>query len=375
MHRVDYGELFFLVYKMKTKALITALVVIGAASVFVWQKNSEAAGQPSGKPSRPAIAVATSQVEAHPVSRSLSLIGNLKSEHSVVIAPEVGGKVSAIYVNAGEQVEEGASLLTLDTAKSQAALAEAQAFHKDELRKLREYSKLVQRGALTKTELDAQQASVDVAKARLDAATADFNDHHIKAPFSGTVGLVDITRGQLVSSGEALLNLDDLSLMQLDINVPEQYFSDLNKDIKVTARSKAWRDQVFKGQLTAVDSRVNNDTLNLRARINIDNQAGLLRPGMMMEALLDFAPQISSVIPVQAIEYSGTKRFVYLVGDDGIAKRTEVKLGARVDNKVTVENGLALGDRIVVQGLVSMRDGTKVNDLTAAKSAESGEGK
>ncbi|MCC4800664.1 efflux RND transporter periplasmic adaptor subunit [Enterovibrio norvegicus] len=360
---------------MKTKALFTALVVIGAASVFVWQKNSEAAGQPSGKPSRPAIAVATSQVEAHPVSRSLSLIGNLKSEHSVVIAPEVGGKISAIYVNAGEQVEEGASLLTLDTAKSQAALAEAQAFHKDELRKLREYSKLVQRGALTKTELDAQQASVDVAKARLDAATADFNDHHIKAPFSGTVGLVDITRGQLVSSGEALLNLDDLSLMQLDINVPEQYFSDLNKDIKVTARSKAWRDQVFNGQLTAVDSRVNNDTLNLRARINIDNQAGLLRPGMMMEALLDFAPQISSVIPVQAIEYSGTKRFVYLVGDDGIAKRTEVKLGARVDNKVTVENGLALGDRIVVQGLVSMRDGTKVNDLTAAKSAESGEGK
>ncbi|MBE1276830.1 efflux RND transporter periplasmic adaptor subunit [Enterovibrio baiacu] len=370
MHRVDYGELFFLVYKMKTKALFTALVVIGAASVFVWQKNSEAAGQSSAKPTRPAIAVATSKVEAHPVSRSLSLIGNLKSEHSVVIAPEVGGKISAIYVTAGEKVEEGASLLTLDTAKSQAALAEAQAFHKDEVRKLREYSKLVQRGALTKTELDAQQASVDVAKARLDAATADFNDHHIKAPFSGTVGLVDITRGQLVSAGEALLNLDDLSLMQLDVNVPEQYFSDLNKDIKVTARSKAWRDQAFEGQLTAVDSRVNNDSLNLRARINIDNQGDLLRPGMMMEALLDFKPQISSVIPVQAIEYSGTKRFVYLVGDDGIAKRTEVKLGARVDNKVTVESGLALGDRIVVQGLVSMRDGTKVNDLTAAKSAE-----
>nr|WP_269809066.1 hypothetical protein [Enterovibrio nigricans] len=76
---------------------------------------------------------------------------------------------------------------------------------------------------------------------------------------------------------------------------------------------------------------------------------------------------MNAIIPVQAIEYSGTKRFVYLVDDAGIAHRTEVKLGARVENSVTVESGLELGDRIVVQGLVSMRDGTKVNDLTAAR--------
>lgn len=360
----------FTVNKMKNKVLFTAVVVLGAAGFFALQGESEAADKPSARPARPAIAVATAQVESRPVARSLSLIGNLKSENSVVIAPEVAGKIEAVYVKAGQQVKEGDPLLTLDSAKSEAAVAEARAFHKDELRKLNEFSKLHKRGALTKTELDAQQASVDVAKARLDAAKSDLDDRFIKAPFNGTVGLVDITRGQLVSVGESLLHLDDLSQMQLDVNVPEQYLSELSKDIDVVANSKAWRGKNFEGKLTAVDSRVNNDSLNLRARIDINNDDRLLRPGMMMEATMGFSPTVSAVIPVQAIEYSGTKRFVYLVDDKGIANRTEVKLGARIDNLVTVESGLEIGDRIVVQGLVSMRDGTKVNDLTAK-----GEGK
>lgn len=270
-------------------------------------------------------------------------------------------------MTAGQQVKEGDPLITLDTDKAKASVAEAQAVYSDEQRKLAEFSKLHKRGALTKTELDAQQASVDVAKARLDAAKADLDDRFIKAPFAGTVGLVDITRGQLVSVGESLLNLDDLSLMQLDVNVPEQYLSELSKDIEVVAHSKAWRDKTFDGALTAVDSRVNDDSLNLRARINIDNKERLLRPGMMMEAAMAFEPLNSAVIPVQAIEYSGTKRFVYVIDEQGTAHRTEVKLGARIDNLVTVESGIEIGDRIVVQGLVSMRDGTKVNDLTAAK--------
>ncbi|KXF80006.1 efflux RND transporter periplasmic adaptor subunit [Enterovibrio coralii] len=355
---------------MKNKVLFTAVIALGAAGYFVWQGESEAADKPAPNRARPAVAVATAQVQEHPVARSLSLIGNLKSENSVVIAPELGGKIESVLVKAGQRVEEGTTLFTLDSAKSQASFSEAQAFYKDEQRKLNEFSKLHKRGALTKTELDAQQASVDIAKARLDAATADLDDHKIKAPFSGTLGLVDITRGQLVTAGEALINLDDLSLMQLDVNVPEQYLSELNKDIDVSAKSKAWQGKTFDGELSAVDSRVNNDSLNLRARIDIDNEERLLRPGMMMEATLAFEPQVNAIIPVQAIEYSGTKRFVYRVDEAGIAHRTEVKLGARVENFVTVESGLDLGDRIVVQGLVSMRDGTKVNDLTAAAKGE-----
>lgn len=352
---------------MKNKILIIAGLVFVVVSYFAWQYTTTT---PSSvvTPFKPVVSVATATVATHPVTRVLSLIGNLKSENSVVIASEVGGKIETVHVKAGENVKEGTLLLTLDTAKSQASFAEAEAFYQDEQRKLNEFTKLHKRGALTKTELDAQQANVDIGKARLDAAKEVRDDHFLTAPFDGTVGLVDITRGQLVLAGETLLHLDDLSLMQLDVNVPEQYLSDLSKNIKITANSKAWPNTPFIGKLMALDSRVNNDSLNLRVRINIENSKGLLLPGMMMEASLNFEPLITAVIPVQAIEYSGTKRFVYKLDEKKIANRTEVKLGARVDNLITVDSGLALGDSIVVQGLVNMRDGISVNPLNETPS-------
>lgn len=86
-----------------------------------------------------------------------------------------------------------------------------------------------------------------------------------------------------------------------------------------------------------------------------------------MTATLTFDPQTVPVIPVQAIEYSGTRRYVYVVGVEGIAKRTEVDLGARFDNQVQIDDGVTVGERIVVQGLVNMRDGARVKDLSTAK--------
>lgn len=323
------------------------------------------------KKERPPQVVSTVEVDAHPVARTLSLIGNLKSDKAVFITSKVAGIIADIYVKAGENVKKGDKLVALDNAKQKANYDEAKAVHLEENRKLAEFKKLHQRGALTKTELDAQASAAKVAKARLAAAQADLDEHVLIAPFTGTIGLIDISVGQHITAGQALLNLDDLSLMQLDVNVPEQYFPELNKPLTITATSKSYANKTFDGALLGVDSRVNNESLNIRARIGVDNKKGLLRPGMMMEANITFEPKVSAVIPVQSIEYSGTKRFVYLLDDKSTVHRTEIKLGARLDNKVTVEEGLNLGERIVSQGLVSMRDGIKVKDLKQSD----GEGK
>ena len=122
--------------------------------------------------------------------------------------------------------------------------------------------------------------------------------------------------------------------------------------------------------MTAIDSRVNQDTLNLRVRVQFDNPQHHLKPGMMMSATLAFPSVSEPVIPVQALEYSGTNRFVYVVGEDGIAKRTKVILGARIDNEVLITDGLTIGDKVVVQGLVNMRDGLMVEDLSNSAIAQ-----
>ncbi|EKS7722736.1 efflux RND transporter periplasmic adaptor subunit [Vibrio vulnificus] len=317
-----------------------------------------------------AVTVVAEKVQTHQISQSLALVGKLEAVQSVVIASEVSGKVESIQVKANQNVTKGQLLVKLEDDKALAAVSEAKAYLKDEQRKLKEFERLVSRNAITQTEIDAQKASVEIARARLTAANANLNDLHITAPFAGTVGFVDFSRGKLVNSGTELLTLDDLSLMQLDLRIPERYLSMLSIGMPVTATSSAWGKQVFTGKVVGIDSRINAETLNLRVRIQFENPENQLKPGMLLNTALAFPAIEAPIIPVQALEYSGTKRYVYVIGSDNKAKRTEVLLGARVENQVVIESGVSIGDKIVVQGIVNMRDGVLVKEIGGAAAGQ-----
>lgn len=317
-----------------------------------------------------AVTVVTELVDIHQVNQSLSLVGKLEAEQSVMISSEISGKVDSIHVKANQDVQKDQLLVQLDDDKAKAAVAEAKAYLKDERRKLAEFERLVKRNAITQTEIDAQKTSVEIALARLAAANANLKDLHISAPFSGTVGFIDFSRGKLVSSGTELVTLDDLSVMQLDLQVPERYLAMLSKGMTVTARTSAWGDTEFLGTVVGIDSRINTETLNLRVRIHFDNPNDYLKPGMLVSAEMGFPPVEAPIIPVQALQYSGTKRYVYVVNEDNKATRTEVFLGARVNNEVVIEKGINIGDKIVVQGIVNMRDGVQVQELGVTTSAK-----
>lgn len=316
------------------------------------------------------VTVVTEQVDIHQVSQSLSLVGKLEAEQSVIITSEVAGRVDSINIKANQDVTKGQMLVQLDDDKAKAAVAEAQAYLKDEQRKLAEFQRLVKRNAITQTEIDAQKTNVEIANARLAAANANLKDLHISAPFSGTVGFIDFSRGKMVTAGTELVTLDDLSVMQLDLQIPERYLSKLSKGMTVTARTSAWGETQFTGTVVGIDSRINAETLNLRVRIHFDNNNDYLKPGMLVAADMDFPPVEAPIIPVQALEYSGTKRFVYVIGEDNKATRTEVFLGARIDNEVVIDKGIEIGQKIVVQGIVNMRDGVSVQELTVNRPAD-----
>ncbi len=314
--------------------------------------------------SNESVAVVAEEVATHEISQSLSLIGKLEAAESVIISPEVSGKVDRIAIKANQTVKKGQLLIQLNDDKAKAVIKEAQAYLHDEQRKLKEFQRLSKKNAITQTEIDGQKASVNIAQARLEAANAELRDLHISAPFAGTVGFIDFSLGKMVSVGSELLTLDNLSLMQLDLQVPERYLSMLSTGMKVEAKSQAWGDLEFSGEVVGIDSRINAETLNLRIRIDFPNKELKMKPGMLMAATLDFPAINAPIIPVQALEYSGTKRYVYVIGDENKVIRTEVILGARVENRVVIEKGLDIGQDIVVQGLVNMRDGVTVKMIS-----------
>ncbi|MCE9678060.1 efflux RND transporter periplasmic adaptor subunit [Shewanella sp. AS1] len=355
--------------KILIAASISAMFIAASYSAISVAEQAK----PKSKPLAPigrVVPVVSGQVTEHQLTEHISLIGKLAANRSVEIAAEVAGKISEIHVDANEAIQAGQVLVILDDAKSRASVSEAQAYLNDEQRKLNEYQKLKNSDAITQSEIEAQKASVDMAKARLQAAQAELAFHQVRAPFAGTAGLVDFSLGKMVSVGSELLTLDDLSSMRLDVPVPEMYLSRLYIGMDVTAKSRAWQDESFTGKVVAIDPRINTDTLNLRVRVNFDNPNNKLMPGMMMSADIGFAPIVEPVIPVQALEYSGTKRFVYVIDDKSVARRTQVTLGARIGDEVLISSGVNVGDKIVVQGLVNMRDGLRVEDLAENQAGE-----
>lgn len=320
------------------------------------------------------VSVVTARVELQQLSQTLNLVGKLASEQAVDVSTEVAGKIAEINVATNQRVQSGQVLVRLTNNKVQASLLEAKAYWQDERRKLREFSQLVKKHAVTQTELEAQGALVDIAKARFDLAKAALNERTIRSPFAGTVGLIHLSRGQYLTVGSVLFTLDDLSKMELDLAVPERYLSYLSLDTKVVGTSDAWPQLSFIGAVKAIDSRVDAQSLTITTRVQFDNSERSLKPGMLMSAQIPLQPIEAATIPVQALEYAGSKRFVYLVGGDQTAIRTEVELGARMGNKVVIKKGVHVGQRVVVQGLINMRDGVKVQEVTKIGTAIKSEG-
>lgn len=322
---------------------------------------------PAGKPQPRQVNIRAQTVSQSLAEPSIKLVSKLAANRSVVISPEVTGRIVKIAVRSGQQVKQGDVLIALDAGKQLAELAEQSASVRDESRKLRDMRRLVARGAITTSELEGQEATVAQAQARADAAKYELSLRTLLAPFDGSVSLIDLSEGALVNSGDTLLHLDELAKLRLDLAVPERYLSLLRPGMAVTATSSAWPDQSFRGVLETLDSRVSNDTQNIKARVIIPNPDGQLRPGMLLNVELSLPPQKMTLIPAQSVEYAGEQRFVYRLEPNGKVKRVPVVLGDTHGEEVWVTEGLKVGDRIVVEGLVNLRDGVSVHDLAEVK--------
>lgn len=351
---------------MRLRIWLPLLALLATGSVLVWHlysRPTESAGQPGRQ-----VPVRSTLVEATRAEPRLRLSGTLEANHSVVISPEVTGRILDIPVQAGQQVAAGAVLVRLDAQKQQAERAELAASLRDEERKLRDMRRLVSRGAVTQSELEGQEASVAMARARLDGADYELSLRTLIAPFAGTVSLIDLSRGALVSSGATLLHLDDLQTLRLDLAVPERYLAMLQRGMAVEASSSAWPDEQFKGEVSAVDSRVSEGSQNIRVRIQISNPDARLKPGMLLEVALALPAREVTRIPSQAVEYAGAERFVYRLEADGKVRRIPVQLGELHGETVWILTGLSAGERVIVEGLVNLRDGVSVRDLAQEKS-------
>ena len=340
------------------------MLAAAALAAWIWFGADMDTGAPQrmSPEDRPPVAVATIEAIERDLVDEVEALGTTRAREAVGITPRITSVITSINFREGQSVEAGAVLVELDNAEERAALSEAEANVIDSRAQHRRARELLASRTVSESQVQQLEATMNADEARLRAAQARFEQSLVRAPFAGRIGLRQISPGSLVSPGTIITTLDDLSSVRLDFTVPESFLGVLQAGLKIRARSVAFGDRAFDGEVATVNTRVDPVTRAVTVRADLPNEDGLLKPGMFLTVRLAGQSRPRVIIPEAALVPQGDRQHVYLVRD-GRSWRTEVVVGRRLRGEIEILEGVAAGDRIVVEGTQKVANGGRVTDV------------
>jgi len=343
------------------------LAAFSAAAFFLFPAPNRAEGTAPTAAARPPMPVEVTEVAVASADSEISVVGTLQSNESVVISAEIAGRIDQIVFAEGKSIVRGAPLFLLDASVLQAQLDQAEAGRVLSEANYRRAEALLKDKAIAQRERDEAYAQWQLDEASVRLARAQLAKARIIAPFSGTLGLRNVSPGDYVQPGQALVNLEDISRLKVGFRIPEKFSAQVKLGQKVRVQSDAFSDRDFEGSVYAVDPQVNEASRSLVVRALLENQSGTLRPGQFAKVALAVATRDEALfVPEQALIVQPKVRFVYKVVD-GAAQMVTVETGARRKGWVEVVSGLAAGDVVVTGGHQKIGPGSPVHALPADK--------
>jgi membrane fusion protein (multidrug efflux system) len=343
------------------------LVVLFLAAVFGgifgW-KHYQAQQAAAGAGAPPPAVVAATAVKRESWQPRLRAVGSLSAVAGIDVTAEVSGKVRAIRFRSGDSVTTGDLLLELDDDTDQAALRGLQAEASLARLKFDRVARLINEKTVSKSDFDEARATLDNAQAQVAAQQALIAKKRIRAPFDGRLGIRRVDPGQYLAPGTPIVPLEQLNPIHADFSLPERELARVAVGQAIEVRVQAYPDEVFAGEIIALDPGVEEGSRSLRLQARLGNPDERLRPGMFADVQV-LLPQMDEVltIPDTAISYApyGDSVFVLETGDAGMTVvRRQVETGDTRDGRVEILSGLEAGDRVVSAGHNKLRNGLPV---------------
>lgn len=358
---------------------LTLSVALATLACSNNQAAGPAGGEGGGPPGggMPPLPVEAVTVQLEPLAAGLQTVGSLRADEQVVVRPEVAGRIVRIHFQEGGRVAAGQALFTLDPSTAQAAYNEALANLENSRRNAARAGELARQKLVAQADYDRARAQLEVDQARAASARTALAKMTLRAPFSGQVGLREVSVGEFVNVGDALVTLVRLDPIEVDFSVPESALAQLRAGQAITVTVDAFPGDRFGGEVVAIDPVVDPNTRSVRLRARIANPDGRLHPGQFAQLQLQSGgAQRGLLIPEQALLQQGEERYVFTIVD-GKAKRTAIKTGVRVPGKVQVVEGLKPGDTVITAGQTKpmMGDGLPVQPMPAPGAAPAAAGK
>lgn len=320
--------------------------------------QAPAPGAPGGKrPPMPVKAVAAKRVS---LAASLGSVGSLIANESVVIRPEIAGRIVGIHFNEGQRVTKGTLLITLAALELQAQVAESSAELNLVQGRYVRAQELLKKNFISQQALDEARENAIRAQAQLEQSRARLAKTELRAPFAGQIGLRLVSLGAVVQPGQDIVRLDDIDTLKLEFRVSESQLRHIQLGQKVMLQVDAFPDQQFTGQVYAIEPGVDEKSRSLLLRARVPNPGAKLRPGLFARVTLQLGTTGEAiVVPEQAIVPKGDQAFVYRVVN-GAAQLTPVTLGARRPGEVAIAAGVNAGDMVITEGQQKIGPGAPV---------------
>lgn len=295
----------------------------------------------------------------------IEAIGTVSANESIRVTAQVTDTVRTVNFEDGRYVDAGTVLVAVANEEEVALLDEAKANLEDAQRQYNRFKDLANQRSASEQQLDEARANETAARARLEAIEARLDDRLIRAPFSGVLGFRMVSPGELVTPGTEITTLDDIRTVKVDFTVPERFVSVLREGMDVIARSTAWGEREFVGEVTTIGSRIDPNTRALSVRARIPNEDTALRPGMLLTIRLVRARDLALVVSESALIQIQAQNFVYTI-ENGKANRIPVEIGKRRPGIVEILSGVAAGQDVITLGVDRLRPGMPVRIKEAA---------
>jgi len=380
---------------MKRSGLVTGVVIVGLAAggIWYWRTHAPEASQAArgGRGDGGAVAVISAAAIQADFPVRKHAIGFVETPASVLVRSRIDSQIMTQNVVDGQFVKAGDLLFTLDDrdikaqiAKDEATLARDEATHTRNLADLDRYKQLLVRNAGTQVQVDqaiadekSSAASIQGDHATLDADRLKLGYTRITAPIDGRVGAVQVTPGNLVNaaannSGTGLLTITQMKPLRVSFALPESELPTLQgalaaaKPVPVTARVPNAKSPPAEGKLNFVDSSVDITSGTITAKAAFANDDLTLWPGQYVdvEIIPDTLAGVT-VIPTVAVQTGQKGSYAFVVKPDSTVDLRQIKVALSDGDRTAVTEGIAPGERVVVDGQMRLKQGTPVRERAA----------
>ena len=370
-------------------AVLLLLAALGGRG-FIKSRQAAASAPASAAAEAPPLQFLASDlltVTPRDLRQTLSASGSLRAVSQASVRARVAGEVREVLVREGEQVSAGQVLVRMDESDYRARLAQSQAAlvaargQLDIAAKARDNNRaLLERGFISKNAFDTTASQYDIARANVDAAAGALDvtkkalgDTVVRAPISGLVASRSVQPGEKVAVDSKLLDVVDLSKMEMEVAVPTSDIMRIAPGQEVTVRVDGLA-QPMPARVARINPATQAGSRSIIAYLQLDNPQGILRSGMFGEARLTLAKKAGVLaLPQSALQGNGETSFVYAIEADRLARKSVQTgiVGSDGDSVlVEVTGGLAPGAQVVRRNLGNLPGGAAVKVLQAAGPAD-----